>query len=77
MGPAVPAETWLPAYIGLGSNLGDPQAQLERAFAELGLDPVKEFAEGGINVWLAALKEGDGSAFFKVLAAARADPVRA
>lgn len=35
MGPAVPAETWLPAYIGLGSNLGDPQAQLERAFAEL------------------------------------------
>ncbi len=35
MGSAVPAETWLPAYIGLGSNLGDPQAQLGRAFAEL------------------------------------------
>ena len=31
----MPAETWLPAYIGLGSNLDDPAAQLRRAFAEL------------------------------------------
>lgn len=35
MGSAVPAETWLPAYVGLGSNLDDPVAQLRRAFAEL------------------------------------------
>ena len=31
----MPSETWLPAYIGLGSNLDDPVAQLTRAFAEL------------------------------------------
>jgi len=26
---------WLPAYVGLGSNLGDPRAQVERALAAL------------------------------------------
>jgi 2-amino-4-hydroxy-6-hydroxymethyldihydropteridine diphosphokinase len=31
----VSAEAWLPAYIGLGSNLDDPVAQLRRAFAGL------------------------------------------
>lgn len=31
----MPAESWLPAYIGLGSNLDDPVAQIVRAFAEL------------------------------------------
>jgi 2-amino-4-hydroxy-6-hydroxymethyldihydropteridine diphosphokinase len=31
----VPAASWVPAYIGLGSNLDDPVAQLGRAFAEL------------------------------------------
>lgn len=29
------AESWVPAYIGLGSNLDDPVAQLTRAFAGL------------------------------------------
>jgi 2-amino-4-hydroxy-6-hydroxymethyldihydropteridine diphosphokinase len=28
-------QTWVPAYIGLGSNLDDPLAHLRRAFAEL------------------------------------------
>jgi len=27
--------TWMPAYVGLGSNLDDPHAQLARAFAGL------------------------------------------
>jgi 2-amino-4-hydroxy-6-hydroxymethyldihydropteridine diphosphokinase len=36
----VPAASWVPAYIGLGSNLDDPVAQLGRAFAELAELPV-------------------------------------
>jgi 2-amino-4-hydroxy-6-hydroxymethyldihydropteridine diphosphokinase len=35
----VPAASWVPAYIGLGSNLDDPVAQLHRAFAELAALP--------------------------------------
>jgi 2-amino-4-hydroxy-6-hydroxymethyldihydropteridine diphosphokinase len=35
----VPAANWLPAYIGLGSNLDDPVAQLGRAWAELAALP--------------------------------------
>jgi 2-amino-4-hydroxy-6-hydroxymethyldihydropteridine diphosphokinase len=31
--------SWWPAYVGLGSNLDDPPAQLERAFAALGQLP--------------------------------------
>lgn len=31
--------SWWPAYVGLGSNLDDPSAQLERAFAALGQLP--------------------------------------
>ena len=31
----MPAACWVPAYIGLGSNLDDPVTQLGRAFAEL------------------------------------------
>ena len=27
---------WIPAYVALGSNLGEPQAQIERACAHLG-----------------------------------------
>lgn len=30
---------WTPAYIGLGSNLGDPPLQIRRAFDELGALP--------------------------------------
>jgi 2-amino-4-hydroxy-6-hydroxymethyldihydropteridine diphosphokinase len=29
-------ESWQPAYIGVGSNLADPRAQVQRAFARLG-----------------------------------------
>ena len=28
-------DTWQPAYIGVGSNLDDPQAQVRVAFAKL------------------------------------------
>lgn len=31
----MPVASWVPAYIGLGSNLDDPVARLTRAFAEL------------------------------------------
>jgi 2-amino-4-hydroxy-6-hydroxymethyldihydropteridine diphosphokinase len=30
------APCWLPAYVGLGSNLADPEAQVRRALAALG-----------------------------------------
>lgn len=30
---------WLPAYVGIGSNLGDPRRQVERAFDALALLP--------------------------------------
>ncbi len=30
------ATRWVPAYVALGSNLDDPRAQVERAFAALG-----------------------------------------
>lgn len=33
--PSVSGELWHPAYIGVGSNLDDPRAQLLHAFAEL------------------------------------------
>lgn len=36
---AAGAELWQPAYVGLGSNLGDSQAMLERAIAGLGRVP--------------------------------------
>ena len=32
---AVPASNWLPAYVGIGSNLDDPRAQVLRAIAAL------------------------------------------
>ena len=32
-------ESWQPAYIGIGSNLDDPQAQVLRAFARIGSLP--------------------------------------
>ena len=32
---AAPRNLWQPAYIGVGSNLDDPQAQVRRAFAKL------------------------------------------
>lgn len=32
----MPAPRWIPAYVALGSNLDHPQAQVERAFGELG-----------------------------------------
>lgn len=35
----MPAASWVPAYIGLGSNLDDPVAQINRAFAELAALP--------------------------------------
>jgi len=31
----VPASSWLPAYVGVGSNLDDPRAQVLRAIAAL------------------------------------------
>lgn len=31
----MPEPAWVPAYIGLGSNLGDPAAQIRQAFGEL------------------------------------------
>lgn len=31
-----PASKWLPAYVGVGSNLDDPQAQVRRALQALG-----------------------------------------
>ena len=37
--PAVPAQAWVPAYIGLGSNLDDPLAHVRRALAELAALP--------------------------------------
>jgi len=33
------AERWLPAYVGIGSNLSDPAAQVRRALAALGALP--------------------------------------
>ncbi len=30
------SDVWQPAYVGLGSNLADPRAQVERAFERLG-----------------------------------------
>ncbi|MCZ8132263.1 MAG: 2-amino-4-hydroxy-6-hydroxymethyldihydropteridine diphosphokinase [Steroidobacteraceae bacterium] len=34
-----PAGRWFPAYVALGSNLGDPRAQVERAFDALAALP--------------------------------------
>ena len=34
-----PAETWQPAYIGLGSNLGDSRARISRAAGEIAALP--------------------------------------
>jgi 2-amino-4-hydroxy-6-hydroxymethyldihydropteridine diphosphokinase len=36
--PAAPPH-WVPAYVALGSNLDQPQLQVDRAFAELGTLP--------------------------------------
>lgn len=33
--PTEPAGAWVTAYLGLGSNLQNPRAQIDRAFAEL------------------------------------------
>lgn len=38
-GSAAGRATWTPAYVGLGSNLDDPLAQVRRAFAELAALP--------------------------------------
>jgi 2-amino-4-hydroxy-6-hydroxymethyldihydropteridine diphosphokinase len=36
---ARPAARWLPAYVGIGSNLSDPERQVRAAFAALGALP--------------------------------------
>jgi 2-amino-4-hydroxy-6-hydroxymethyldihydropteridine diphosphokinase len=35
-GEPAAASRWIPAYVGLGSNLGDPSSQVRRAFDALG-----------------------------------------
>ena len=61
----MPAACWVPAYIGLGSNLDDPVTQLGRAFAELAELPARvtnpELGEIRLQFWLDALDGKDGA----------------